>query len=56
MNTSWKKAMDFKVNITAMGACKAGNRRDIGLIAPAKMTQGYENTLKKELCKFTSLS
>lgn len=51
MSNSFKHALDFKANITAMGACKYGKRRDVGMIAPMNMTLGYEATLKKELSK-----
>jgi hypothetical protein len=30
--------MEFKANVTAMGACKYGKRKDVGMIAPINMT------------------
>lgn len=52
MDNSWRRATSFKANITAMGACSHANLRDIGLVAPSSLTQGYEKTLRDELCKY----
>lgn len=41
----------FNSNITAMGGCQKGRRRDVGLVSPKGMLSGYEDVLKKEMSK-----
>jgi len=45
MSNKLKFVDQFNGNLTAMGGCKYGSRRDIGLVAPSNLTSGYETTL-----------
>jgi hypothetical protein len=51
MSTSMRNLDLFKGNLTTMGGCRYGGRRDIGLVAPSSLISGYEITLKKEFSK-----
>ena len=43
MQKSLGKARFFESNVTAMGGCKFVSRRDIGIIAPKELYQGFES-------------
>jgi len=47
MTNTLRSAKEFKGNLTAMAGCSAGRRKDIGLVAPKHLTDGFEPLLEK---------
>ena len=55
MSKKLQHAKFFRSNVTAVGGCRFGSRRDIGIITPQEMVNGYEDVIRDELQKWQKL-